>query len=81
MELCCRFVSGCDDFAAYVDSMARDIVIFQPDMGPAILGTSLQSTRSPQALLAIALVNDCHFWGVLPEVDAPSPYVDVRATT
>ena len=54
-----------------------DICVFQPSMDPALVGQSLMDeTANTEVMVPIALVNDCHFWGVCECLDLPIEPID-----
>ena len=53
-----------------------DFAIFQCGMDPAVVGSNFHCnhTGAPATILgAIAMVNDLHFWAILPLLEFPSP--------
>lgn len=44
-----------------------DICVFQPSVDPALLGPSLYRSEEPsKAMVCLGMVNDLHFWALLP---------------
>jgi hypothetical protein len=52
-----------------------DVLIFQDNMDPTVLGYSLIG-EEPCAIVPIALHNDHHFWAMLAEKNVPVAFVD-----
>ena len=57
-----------------------NVLIFQIGQDPAIVGMDVADDTSEDGhstmMVPIALVNDCHFWGVTDSIDAPICAVD-----
>ena len=57
-----------------------NVLIFQIGQDPAIVGMDVKDDTSEDGhstmMVPIALVNDCHFWGVTDSIDAPICAVD-----
>ena len=57
-----------------------NVLIFQIGQDPAIVGMGVADDTSEDGhstmMVPIALVNDCHFWGVTDSIDAPICAVD-----
>ena len=45
-----------------------DVAVLQADMEPALLGPSIKGQSFGTAMVAVAMVNDMHFWALLPRV-------------
>ena len=45
-----------------------DVAVLQADMEPALLGPSIKGQSFGTAMVAVAMVNDLHFWALLPRV-------------